>query len=282
MCKDRLRGAPIFKRQRAFTLIEVLVVVAIIALLAAILLPALAKARQQARRRVCSSNLRQIGAALQEYQHTFKVFPHQARVGVPGAKVASAGGNVIGAWPTSVHRVIGKYVGMSSTIRPNEVFYCPSVSESDRGSADIDREEPAGALGNPEPYLHITYFYYGRLNTGNANNDPAKWDSDDPVVAARRKRYVTKDPAARRVLMADAVSLWGGSQQWRVNHGPDYNPYTEGLPPVMKGQNVAYGDGHVEWHGEETLPEVLRKGGTFAELFNSAMLEQGRTDLHWW
>ncbi|RYX81020.1 DUF1559 domain-containing protein [bacterium] len=96
----------IHKQHQAFTLIELLVVIAIIAILAAILFPVFARARENARRASCQSNLKQIGLGLLQYSQDYdeQIVPAYA-LGTPNVH-----------WRTLIHPYI----------KSTQLFACPS------------------------------------------------------------------------------------------------------------------------------------------------------------
>jgi prepilin-type N-terminal cleavage/methylation domain-containing protein/prepilin-type processing-associated H-X9-DG protein len=138
-------------RNSAFTLIELLVVIAIIAILAAILFPVFARARENARRSSCQSNLKQIGLGVMQYTQDYdETFP-------------PLGTLIPGACRPNYFQIIYPY------IKSTQVMQCPSDTSQLTPSLGCDASNTAtqAALAqlNAPARWHVSYPVNTRLST---------------------------------------------------------------------------------------------------------------------
>jgi len=247
---------------RAFSLIELLIVIAIISILASILLPGMNMARERARFAVCMNNLRQYGVGMYTFAMNNKdrfpidVQQSNSSAGMVGVVPGNLGGNV-GGWYDKWWGVVstgsrwlakpGKY------LKDVNVLYCPNIPSRNGPTRLWGSDYQNAYNGGGYPAL---FCQYGNVLNRHASAKTPKigyryFLSSGDVVGSSLKQCRGRVKTGKMPLSpTDPPNCWmaadwysGGGQErfgW-VPHFP-----TDGMTGFI--YNVLHNDGHVDDH----------------------------------
>jgi prepilin-type N-terminal cleavage/methylation domain-containing protein/prepilin-type processing-associated H-X9-DG protein len=198
-------------RLRNFTLIELLVVIAIIAILASMLLPALNKAREKAKRISCKGNIKQIELISQNYVQDYNGY-------LPLSYLTGLSPYKCGYWPTTIEKCM---TGQENYPVVSKIFICPS--------------------GLTEVYADINYGFPN--NCGNMGKYPA--DTRFAPVKLNRVKSPSLAIHTAEILHKTISAGSGYFPNWGLaSQGSDYYASYLNYPHSNSTGNTSYLDGH--------------------------------------
>ena len=234
-------------RNQGFTLIELLVVIAIISILASILFPVFARARENARRTSCLSNMKQIGLGImmyvQDYDEKYPPYQITSAATPPGDWQSNwAYTNKVWIW----QQIIQPYT------KSMQVFVCPSGLPLAYQGRDTVIQTNYGVNKNIMPLGGgISMAAINAVSSTYMAMDAGQWDIDaDTVIHPGASSYNVYVPGMRPFT---GTEIAAGPGSWNKSD------YANGRH--FDGINLTFADGHAKWLKSATVYQQAKDYG---------------------